>query len=774
MTTRRPVRQLGPSSLLGITRTGLVLLALATQAPAQLSVDFTATPTSGDAPVEVAFVATATGGSPLTWNWNFGDGTTGFGPTPVHTYTAEGTYSVSLLAAAAGFQVDQIQKPDLITVGTPHVVAAFSAGTTQGPVPLTVSFQDESTGTGEPDGWTWAFGDGFTTTEGPQPEHTYSTPGTYSVSLTASLLGEQDTVVWRDLVVVEPVPLVAGFSTSVTGGTNPLSVSFSDETTGTPPTAWTWDFGDGVVQSADEPAHVYDAPGTYSVSLTASYFGQSDTVVMQDLITVAPAVFAKGLEAAPLAGLPPLEVSFVPRVDGATPTAWSWDFGDGHTSTAQNPTHTYVSPGTHDVTLTVSIGGQQDPVVEPGLIRVGAMGGTWVEVADVSLAALADQSSVAVSPLHVLAGAAPPWYSPSAGGGAAQVLRREPGGAYVHEATLKPAIEDVSDMFGVAVAVTDRFALVGAPTADDFDGAAYLFRRDGPGLWSEVAKLSPPPPSAQPEHGSAVALTDDFAVVGAWRQTVGFDQAGAASVYERQADGSWPLVAQLQAPHPQDGGRFGNAVALDGARLLVGAPGQSADHPGQGVAYLYERDAAGDWVLVSRLEAQDAANFDGFGHSVALDGDLALVGAPQDDHFDVDAGSAYVFQLHEHGSWTQLQTLRDRDGYSGDHFGTSVAIAKERLVVGVPNESTVVNRDGVVVIYERLGAGRWDETARLYAGGVEVFRFGADVAAEGDTISVARRTLMSLSEHRAQVFAPLVQAATGPSQDAAARDAKDP
>ena len=145
---------------------------------------FTATPTSGTAPLTVQFTDTSTG-APTSWAWTFGDGGTSSAQNPSHTFSTPGTYTVSLVAANAGGP--SAPKTTQITVTAPATgpTASFTASATSGTAPLTVAFTDTSTGT--PTAWSWSFGDGGTSTA-QNPSHTFAA-GTWTVSLTASNAG---------------------------------------------------------------------------------------------------------------------------------------------------------------------------------------------------------------------------------------------------------------------------------------------------------------------------------------------------------------------------------------------------------------------------------------------------------------------------------------------------------------------------------------------------------------------------------------------------------
>ena len=145
----------------------------------------------------------------------------------------------------------------------------------------------------------------------------------------------------------------AFFSVTPVQGFAPLDVTFSDLSLGTGIGQWSWDFGDGSTSSLQNPTHQYTQPGTYTVSLTVDGSLGSDTLAWEDRVVVLNDPTA-AFSARPTQGLVPLDVAFEDQSLGAGLSAWSWDFGDGGTSTETDPTHVYVWPGTYPVQLTVT------------------------------------------------------------------------------------------------------------------------------------------------------------------------------------------------------------------------------------------------------------------------------------------------------------------------------------------------------------------------------------------------------------------------------------
>ena len=247
----------------------------------------------------------------------------------------------------------------------PAPQADFTANVTTGPAPLAVQFTDTSTGS--PTSWLWSFGDGATSTA-QNPIHTYTTPGTYTVSLTATNAGGSSTETRTNYITVTTPPPVAAFTANVTTGPAPLAVQFTDISTGSP-TSWLWNFGDGETSTAQNPIHTYTAPGTYTVSLTATNAGGSSTEIKTDYITVTTPPSVAAFTANVTTGPAPLAVQFT-DISTGSPTSWLWSFGDGETSTAQNPIHTYTTPGTYTVSLTATNAGGSSTETRTNYITV--------------------------------------------------------------------------------------------------------------------------------------------------------------------------------------------------------------------------------------------------------------------------------------------------------------------------------------------------------------------------------------------------------------------
>jgi len=312
---------------------------------------FVTNTTSGNTPLGIQFIDTSTN-TPASWSWSFGDGYTSVEKNPLHTYNSAGTFTVTLTATNSGGS-NTVTQSGYITATAPAAIpaASFVSTVTSGDAPLTVQFVDASTNT--PTSWAWSFGDGGTSTL-QNPSHTYSTTGSYTVTLTASNAQGSNTVTQAGYITVVKVATkpVAAFVSTVTSGNAPLTVQFIDSSSYSP-TTWAWLFGDGSTSSTQNPSHVYNTAGTYTVTLTVANSGGSNTMTRTDYITVEYTEPVASFTANATAGTPPFVVQFTDTSSNA-PTAWYWNFGDGSTSTEQNKIHVYQTAGTYSVSLTAS------------------------------------------------------------------------------------------------------------------------------------------------------------------------------------------------------------------------------------------------------------------------------------------------------------------------------------------------------------------------------------------------------------------------------------
>jgi gliding motility-associated-like protein len=287
---------------------------------------------------------TVTGTSP-SWSWNFGDSNTSTLQDPVHYYSAGGTYNVTLIATTAAGCIDSVTK--VITID-PTPVASF---TNNGMCYTdSVNFTNTSTiSSGSISGWNWDFGDGNTSTL-QDPAHYYSISGTLNITLIAtSALGCKDTTVTA--INIQPAP-DADFTSAGVCANSSLSLTDASTIISGTITNWSWNFGDGNTSTAQNPSHTWSTEGTYNVSLlVTAASGCQDSVIK--VITVYPTPVSSFTSSA-TCNVDSVIFTNTSTISSGTIAGNSWNFGDGNTSTASSPVHSYSTAGAYTVTLIVS------------------------------------------------------------------------------------------------------------------------------------------------------------------------------------------------------------------------------------------------------------------------------------------------------------------------------------------------------------------------------------------------------------------------------------
>ena len=297
-----------------------------------------------------AFTSTSSDpdGSIASYSWTFGDGAISTVQNPSHTYATGGTYTVTLTVRDNLGATNAVSHPVTVAATNQAPVAAFTSSCNA----LACAFTSTSS---DPDGsiasYSWTFGDGAVSTV-QNPSHTYATAGTYTVTLTVTdNLGATNAVSHPATVAATNQAPIAAFTSSC----NALTCAFTSTSSDADGSiaSYSWTFGDGGTAAVQNPSHTYTTGGTYTVTLTVTdNLGATNAV--SHPVTVAAA------NQSPVAAFTStcivLTCAFTSTSsdpDGSI-ASYSWTFGDGATSTVQNPSHTYATGGTYTVRLTVT------------------------------------------------------------------------------------------------------------------------------------------------------------------------------------------------------------------------------------------------------------------------------------------------------------------------------------------------------------------------------------------------------------------------------------
>ena len=327
--------------------------------------------------------------------------------------------------------------------------------------------------------------------------------------------------------------------------------------------------------------------------------------------------------------------------------------------------------------------------------------------------------------------------------GAAYVFVKS-GGVWTQQQKLVPNDGETLDQFGISVAVNGDTAIVGANRDDvgtnSNQGSVYVFTRSG-ATWIQSQKIVAPDGTIDAQFGYSVAMTGDSAVISAVSDSTGGNTyQGSAYVYIKNG-ATWTQQQKITASDGAANDFFGVA-AIDGDTIVIGVKNDAigANNNFQGSAYIFTRSGT-TWTERQKLLASDGVGGDLFGNAVAIRGNTLVVGASYDDVNGIpNQGSAYIF-TRSGTTWTEQQRLTQADNSSGgNQFGNSVAVSGDTVIVGAFEEDLIqFGNEGAVYVYTKNGA-TWAQNVKLtavdHAAGDH---FGFSVAFDGNALFVGAR-----------------------------------
>ena len=277
-------------------------------------------------------------------------------------------------------------------------------------------------------------------------------------------------------------------------------------------------------------------------------------------------------------------------------------------------------------------------------------------------------------------------------------------GSFAKPVKLSPADPVKDQWFGWSVAVNEKHAIVGSPKVHDRGpnaGAVYPYVRRG-NRWkaAEPVKIFPIRSGERDQFGSSVALRHSTAMIGA----PGNEKAtGAVFVFTYNSDAEkWQQQAKLTSRDKATGDQFGWSVAIDGNVAVIGARFDDDQGKSSGSAYIFARDGE-SWIQQAKLTADDGAASDNFGQSVSISEDFAIVGAPKHAHAELkQAGAAYIYGRNGE-AWMQQAKLTANDAGAKNQFGVSVSISGDVAIVGSPSSDGNATDTGAAYIFNRNG-----------------------------------------------------------------------
>ncbi len=350
--------------------------------------------------------------------------------------------------------------------------------------------------------------------------------------------------------------------------------------------------------------------------------------------------------------------------------------------------------------------------------------------------------------------------------GSAYIFERDGSGVWSQVQKIVASDRFYNNKFGHSVDISGDYAVVGAINngGNAKFGAAYIFKKDNQGFWSEKQKLTGDA-VVFANFGYSASIDQNYCIVGAPYEREEDENggevnqaAGAAYIFENDGSDTWNRVSKFVAPVRRKNAHFGFSVGVSGNYAIVGADMEThdeveADSLGiAGAAYLIERDGSANWNLVQKIVPSDRALTDLFGSSVSVSGDMAIVGAYLkseviDEIYYGQIGASYIFKRNGSGTWEEMTKLSASDGGDSDYFGWAVDISGNYAIVGAPyddedeagtnpisdagsayvfsycsdvaknNQETICHGDSIMLGGEyQLEAGTFYDTLRAYTG----------------------------------------------------------
>jgi uncharacterized cupin superfamily protein len=335
--------------------------------------------------------------------------------------------------------------------------------------------------------------------------------------------------------------------------------------------------------------------------------------------------------------------------------------------------------------------------------------------------------------------------------GSAYIFKKDTQGNWTQTQKICGAKRYSDQFFGCSVSISDKYIIVGAfgkgltnpkqtyAAFKEKAGAAYIFEKNSAGVWKESQRLTASEIGFEYKFGYSVSISGEYAIVGADRSKT-YLVNGAAFIFERKADGTWTEVQKLAPTNGEKYDEFGQNVCISGNYALVGAQKFVVGETNYvGAVHVYERSSKGTWKEAQRLTASDMTRKNHFGESISISGDYIVVGAYGSKTKEVSKGAAYIFKKSSKGKWKESQKLIASNGLSDDSFGTSVSMSGKYLVIGAEgcDVGAKLKDAGSAYVFELSSEGSWQEIKTITASdAVSKDNFGASVCLSGKNLIV--------------------------------------
>ena len=293
--------------------------------------------------------------------------------------------------------------------------------------------------------------------------------------------------------------------------------------------------------------------------------------------------------------------------------------------------------------------------------------------------------------------------------GAAYIYKKNADGIWDLQIKIVPDELDANDNFGRSVSIYGDYAVIGAFNDDDKTtnaGAVYVYKNNS-GTWIKDAKLIPDNGQSSDNFRYSVSIHGNYIIVGSrYFDYNSLSNSGSAYIFKKEGD-KWIKKTQLNHSSLKASDYFGESVAISSNYAIIGAFSHAVSQEDQGAAYIFKRTNE-TWSYVDKLYNNNNPNSsDYFGYAVAITDNYAIVGERYDDDKGSNTGSAYIYKRNEN-TWTLQKKLYANNANTSDYFGSAVDISDDYAIVGVIyRDNAIVSDSGSIFIYQNNGT-NWD------------------------------------------------------------------
>ena len=327
------------------------------------------------------------------------------------------------------------------------------------------------------------------------------------------------------------------------------------------------------------------------------------------------------------------------------------------------------------------------------------------------------------------------------------------GSVWVEQQIVTASDGENADYFGRNVSISGNYMIIGADGDDDIDdssGAAYIFCYDGSN-WVEQQKLTASDGAHYDMFGYRVSISGNYAIVGAYMDDDNGNSSGSAYIYHFDGT-SWVEQQKLTASDGNVGDYFGKSVAISGLYAIVGADYGVNNESRSGTAYIYFFDGT-NWIEQQRLSPSNSSSGCVYGRHVAIDSNIAAVGAMHDDEEGSHSGSVYFYHF-DGTSWIEKPKVIAADCAGISLFGSSISISGNNAVIGACGNNNGTAYSGSAYIFYYNGTNWIEQTKLVSSDNVEDQMFGFSVSTDGNDTFVGAgfRYGCSMTTENAYIF----------------------